>query len=39
MIWKMDDETGQISCVAVAQGHTHAVLSVAFPKFVLLLCQ
>ena len=33
MIWQMNDETKQVACVAVARGHTHAVLAVAFPRY------
>ena len=38
MIWKMNNETKQVSCVAVARGHTHAILTVAFPRYVVLWC-
>ncbi|XP_033745921.1 transducin beta-like protein 3 [Pecten maximus] len=29
-LWKMDADTGRVKCVAVGQGHTHAVNTMAF---------
>ncbi|KAL3875489.1 hypothetical protein ACJMK2_033435 [Sinanodonta woodiana] len=31
-LWQFNEENNSISCIAVGQGHTHAVLSVSFSK-------